>query len=287
MRETKTQEETSKKTLQTKQEKERSLKSLQEIEKRKLEATENEKNRILQVTKGEAAKYKQVVADKQKIVNEIKNRILKIVGGGELRFEDALKLVRVPERYLGVRAALVLAILTQESGMDGVIGKNLGKCFYNTYSNNKSGTVMSDDQKPSFLYIVGQLGLDPNNTPVSCPIKSAGPYGGALGPSQFMPKTWWDVNRQTGFRRRIESITGSNFASPFNNLDAFTGTALYLYDALSSCEYSYKTTYSQESCAAARYYAGGNWRKFMNSYGASVAKRAAAYQKDIDVLDLQ
>ncbi len=287
IKETKNEEETNKKILENRQEKERSLKSLQEIERRKLEINEKEKNRILLETKGEEKKYKKILADKQRIIIEIKNRILRITGGGELRFEEALRLVRVAEQALGIRAALVLAILTQESGEDGLIGKNLGRCYYNTPRNNKSGTVMSDVQKPSFLYILSQLGLDPDKTPVSCPITSAGPYGGAMGPSQFMPTTWWDINKQTGYRTRIERITGSKFASPFNNLDAFTGTAIYMDDALNVCDDLYRTTYSIESCAASKYYAGANWRKHMNGYGARVATRAVAFQKDIDVLDSQ
>ncbi len=287
IKESKNEEELNKKILENRISKEKSLKALQEIERRKLEVTENEKNRILLETKGEEKRYKNVLVEKQRIINEIKNRILKITGGGELRFEEALKLVRVAEQALGIRAALILAVLTQESGENGLIGKNLGRCYYNTPINNKSGTVMSDAQKPSFLFITSQLGLDPDKTPVSCPIQYDGQYGGAMGPSQFMPKTWWDVDTNTGYKTRVEEITGSQFASPFNNLEAFTGTALYLNDALGSCDDIYKTTYSQESCAAAKYYAGGNWRKHMNGYGARVANRAMAFQKDIDILDSQ
>jgi hypothetical protein len=287
IKKTKSSEEQHKKDLEEKQQKERSLKSLQEIEKRKQEVIEAEKNRILKETKGQEKKYKEVLSKKQSLVNEIKNRILKITGGGELTFSEALKLVRVAENAVGIRAAFVLAILTQESGMDGVIGRNLGKCFYDTAWNNLSGSVMSNAQKPSFLYIMQNLGKDPSKTPVSCPINRDGQYGGAMGPSQFMPTTWWDVNKQTGYKYRVEKVTKSAFASPFENLDAFTGTALYLNDALEGCEAIYKTTSSRESCAAAKYYAGSNWRKHMSGYGARVATRANEFQKDIDTIDSQ
>lgn len=191
----KTEEEKVKKDLAEKQANERYTKSLQEIEKRKLDLTEAEKSRILKETKGEEIKYKAVLIEKQTLVNKIRNMILKITGGGELEFPEALRLVRVAENAIGIRAAFVLAILTQESGMDGVIGANQGKCVYNTPWNNSSGTVMSNAQKPSYLAILASLNppLDPSKTPVSCPISSAGPYGGAIGPSQFMPKTWWDI----------------------------------------------------------------------------------------------
>jgi hypothetical protein len=102
-----------------------------------------------------------------------------------------------------------------------------------------------------------------------------------------MPRTWWDVEKETGYKRRVEKVTGSPVASPFDNLDAFTATALYLNDALEGCEAIYKTQTSRESCAAAKYYSGANWRKHMKGYGASVASRAAEFQKDIDMIDSQ
>ena len=287
IRQTKSAEERHKKDLKDKQEKERFLKSLQEIEKRKQEVVEAEKNRIFKESKGQEKRYREILSKKQNLVKEIKNRILKITGGGELAFSEALKLVRVAENAIGIRAAFVLSILTQESGIDGVIGRNLGNCFYNTTWNNLSGTVMSNSQKPSFLYIMQNLSRDPDKTPVSCPVSQDGRYGGAMGPSQFMPKTWWDITAQTGYKNRVEKITNSPFASPFDNLDAFTATALYLSDALDGCESFYRTTFSRESCAAAKYYAGNNWRKHMSGYGVRVANRAGEFQKDIDLIDSQ
>lgn len=287
IKDTRVVEQKSKVVLEDRIEKEREFKSLQEIEERKLKANEAEKVRILKATKGEENKYKGILAEKQSLINEIKSRILKFTGGQELRFDEALKLVRIPESALGVRAAFILAILTQESGIDGVIGRNLGRCFYNTKWNNSAGTVMSNTQKESFLAITKEIGLDPDTTPVSCPIPRDGSYGGAMGPSQFMPNTWWDIRNGTGYKRRVQNLLGIETASPFDNLHAFTATASYLSDGLRGCEAIYRTTYSRESCAASKYYAGGNWRKFMNSYGASVANRAAEFQKDIDVLDSQ
>ncbi len=263
------------------------LKQLQVIDKRKNEQKEREKNRILALTRGEEKEYQEILRQKQRVAAEIKNRILRLQGGGELTFGEALQIARVPERELGVPASLTLAVLTQESAIDGVIGRNLGRCFYNTPWKNAAGTVMSDTQKSSFLYILDQLGLEPNTTPVSCPIPSDGSYGGAMGPSQFMPRTWWDVDAGAGYSTRIGKITGHNPPSPFDNLDAFTGTALYLSDGLSGCSQIYDSQHSRQSCAAAKYYAGGNWRRHMSGYGARVANRAAEFQKDVDFLDAQ
>jgi peptidoglycan hydrolase CwlO-like protein len=287
VRDAKAETEASKKIVQAKKQQEAEAKQVQVLEQQKATLLENQKNQTLKVTKGQEAAYKKVLADKQKVVAEIKNRMIKFTGGNQLKFGEALVLVRVAESKIGVRAAFVLAVLTQESGMNGVIGGNLGKCFYNTAWKNKAGTVMSATQKPSFLALITAIGKDPNTTPVSCPIVKDGQYGGAMGPAQFMPTTWWDVNSETGVQHRVEAITGNVPASPFNNEDAFTATAVYLNDGLQGCKATYSSQYNQEACAAAKYYAGGNWKKHMKGYGASVASRAASFQKDIDILDSQ
>lgn len=287
VRDARTETEANKKIVQAKKQQEAEAKQVQVLEQQKATLLENQKSTTLKVTKGQEAAYKKVLADKQKIVNEIKNRMLKFTGGSQLKFGEALVLVRVSEAKIGIRAAFVLAILTQESGMNGIIGSNLGRCFYNTTWGNKAGTVMSAAQKPSFLALMKGIGRDPNTTPVSCPISKDGQYGGAMGPAQFMPTTWWDIDTETGYQQRVGAVTGNVPASPFTNVDAFTGTALYLSDGLQGCKATYSSQYNQEACAAAKYYAGGNWKKHMNGYGASVAKRAASFQKDIDILDSQ
>lgn len=287
IRDVKSETEAQQKILEDKKKNEASLKSVQELEKQKAQLIESEKTSILKTTKGQEKAYQQVLSEKQRVLTAIKNKILKITGGGQLKFPEALQLARIPEAALGVRAAFILSILTQESGQGGVIGSNIGRCFYNSPRNNPSGTAMSDAQKPHFLKLLAELGLDPETTPVSCPIASDGAYGGAMGPSQFMPQTWWDYNKQTGYKARVEKITGSVPASPFHNLEAFTATALYLNDALVGCRATYTDRFSQESCAAGKYYAGGNWKKFMATYGKSVANRANELQKDIDILDTQ
>jgi hypothetical protein len=141
---------------------------------------------------------------------------------------------------------------------------------------------------------MAELGKDAKTTPVSCPISSDGSYGGAMGPSQFMPSTW------NMYKNRIAEVTGANPPSPFSNLDAMTGTALYLKDAYYSdaCEKYAKDACRQyglcdtdeqqtlhERCAAAKYYAGANWYRFRMSYGESVASRAIQFQKDIDLMN--
>jgi hypothetical protein len=88
------------------------------------------------------------------------------------------------------------------------------------------------------------------------------------------------------YKDRVAKITGGNPANPFNNSDAFTATALYLADGLKGCKDIYANLFSQENCAAAKYYAGGNWRNYtkLGRYGYRVAERAANLEKDIETI---
>lgn len=258
-----------------------SLKEYQNSQKQVAQKTKSQKDDLLTVTKGQESKYQELVKQTKASAAEIRNRIFRLLGGGELPFGEAVKIAKVAERAIGVRAALILAVLTQESSIDGVIGRNLGRCYYNTPRDNPSGTVMSNAQKPAFLALMNELGLNPDTTPVSCPIASDGAYGGAMGPAQFMPNTW------ELYKDRVSSITGGKPASPFNNLDAFTATAIYLSDGLTGCKTIYSTLFSQENCAAAKYYAGGRWRTYtsVGRYGYRVAERATSFAQDIEVLE--
>ncbi len=287
----KTEEE--KVTLEERKKEELELKYIQQLEKNSLEKKEDEKQYLLEETKGEEAEYQKILKQKMASAAEIRTRIFKLFGGGELQFYEAVEIAKVAEKATGIRTAFILAVLAQESAIDGIIGKNLGRCYYNMPAQNSSGTVMSNSQKPSFLAIMNEIGMDPNTTPVSCPIVSDGSYGGAMGPAQFMPRTWWDINNKTGYKKRIAKVTGNNPPSPFNNSDAFVGTSLYLKDAYNSSacvNYAEKNKHIsskrllQERCAASKYYAGNAWYKFRWAYGEPVVDRADKFQKDIDII---
>ncbi|MBU4348633.1 hypothetical protein KJ671_04000 [Patescibacteria group bacterium] len=279
------------------------LVAYQTNQKQGLNNTKLEKNDLLEITKGQESIYQKLLEEKMESAAEIRSRIFKLLGGGELRFEEALKIAQLAEKSTGIRAAFILAILTQESAINGVIGANLGGCNYDDPRNNVSGTVMKDNQKGAFLAILSKLKMNSDKTPVSCPIVRDGAYGGAMGPSQFMPTTWaiyggyekngssvWEYNSSKDY---IGKITGNYPSSPFRNADAFVATALYIKDAYnsSSCvKYSndYKNVSSQqtlrERCAASKYYAGGNWWIHRWNYGEPVRERADRFQKDIDIL---
>lgn len=257
------------------------LKAYQDSQRVTIQKTKGDKDSLLVVTKGQESKYQELLTVTKKTAAEIRSRIYRLLGGGELPFGEAVKIAKTAGNATGARAALILAVLTQESSVDGVIGANLGKCYYNDPRSNPSGTVMSNKQKPVFLVLMSELGLDPAKTPVSCPIVSDGAYGGAMGPAQFMP-TSWDL-----YKDGVSAITGAKPANPFNNLDAFTATSLYLKDGLVGCRSEFSSIFSQEACAAAKYYAGGNWRSYtrVGRYGYRVAERAQNFEADIEVLD--
>ncbi len=114
-----------------------------------------------------------------------------------------------------------------------------------------------------------------------------------MGPAQFMPNTWWNVEAGTGYKLRIAKVMGLDSPSPFRSQDAFTGTALYLSDALARCRTVFSSTFELRACTAAKYYgglslSGSKLSRHMNptySYGYKVASRAAEFEKDIAVLD--
>jgi len=270
--------------LAVKKDEEQGQKIVKEQERRNTENFKSERERVLSLTKNQEKTYEQIIAEKEAKKQRILSKILNI-GGTEITFGEALQLIKPYESKLGVDAALVLAILTQESGINGVIGANVGRCTYNQSWNNDAGTVMSNSQKDAFLQITSELGLDPNTTPVSCPINQDGQYGGAQGPSQFMPNTWM------GFRNRIANVVGVSHASPWVNEHAFVGTMLYMQDALERCQTAFTSTHDLWSCSGAKYYSGlaskgSRLIRHMNGYGATVANRALSFREDIDYLNL-
>ncbi len=124
-----------------------------------------------------------------------------------------------------------------------------------------------------FLNLMQKLGRDPYNTPVSCPIAGVG-YGGAMGPSQFIPTTW------VGLESRIGAAVGVATPDPWNPRHAVTATGVFLMDLGAG-----RGTPSAEREAAGRYYAGGNWATLGLGYASSVLNFASEYQANIDFLN--
>ena len=264
-----------KEVLQDNKESQIALKEKQKQEQKKISISKSEKDNLLKETKGQENLYKKQLSEKQVKAAGIRSRLFNFAGGNtkSIPFGDALKYAEESEKKTGTPAAFVLAILTQESAL----GANVGKCYlsdttsgagYNVNTKQTFSNVMKATRDlPVFLNITSRLGIDPLKTVISCPIPSAGGYGGAMGPAQFIPSTWKVVEN------RVVSNTGSN--NPWNAKDAIFASSIYLSDLGANSDYL------SQIKAACRYYGSGGTNC---SYGKSVLSRIDKIQADIDYL---
>lgn len=251
-----------------------------ETKKKTIARTETEKKQLLAATKLEAKSYEQIVKDRQAKAGQINAALFRLRGvdGGGIPFQQALAYAKIASSYTGVRTAFILGILRQESNL----GVNVGQCLLvNTTTGagkgKNTGTLFPNVMHPTrdvpyFIDMMGRLGRDPYGTPVSCP-QSIG-YGGAMGPTQFIPSTW------KGYEGRIAAAYKVPVGDPWNPEHAIMATALFLQDLGAG-----RGGYSAERESAGRYYAGGNWASLGLGYAASVLGHAEQYQADIDFLD--
>lgn len=251
-----------------------------ESKKEQVARDEAEKQRLLQITKNEEAAYSQVLAERQAQAAAIRARLFPLRDTEGIQFGDAVRYAQSASVKTGVRASMILAILSQESAL----GTNVGNCLVTdlTTGDGKgkntgtpfSGVMKAPRDTVPFERITAALGKDWSTTPVSCP--QPGGYGGAMGPTQFIPSTW------ALFEARIKTALGVPATNPWNAEHAIMATALYLADVGATAQ-----TYTAERNAACRYYSGRacpGTGGAVDSYGNSVVGKAANYQKDIDFL---
>lgn len=278
-----------KNSLEEKKLTEAEMKRIQELQKQEIEKKEREKEQILNVTKGEEEQYQALLDAQRKTAAQLRNALFELLGGGGgIPFPEAVRLSQYAAGVTGVDAALILAILEQETN----IGSNLGSCLF-TDSDSARPIMHPDRDEPVFLAIADTLGFDPYQRTVSCPISQNGSrigWGGAMGPSQFIPSTWaiyggivnngngWEYQQSSDAIRSING--GSGPSNPFNNQDAFIATALLLRDNGAN------GTYAGDRLAALRYYAG--WGGASNPanffYGDQVMNRKSRLAQEIQIL---
>ncbi|MFT5179992.1 MAG: peptidoglycan hydrolase CwlO-like protein [Candidatus Paceibacteria bacterium] len=264
-------------SLQGKRDKEADIKAEIERDKKAVEVKEDEKSSLLAISKNTEKTFEQILAEKQARANSIRTALFQLRDSAGISFGDALAYAKQASKATGVRTAFILAILKQESDL----GKNVGTCNRPGDPANKKWNVIMPgpndnswrDDQTIFLGITKRLGLDPNSTPLSCPYGSG--WGGAMGPSQFIPATW------QSYESRIGQAAGVSIPSPWNPAHAFIATSLYVKDLGAAAG-----GYTAERTAALKYYAGGNWNLAQNAfYGNSVLNHATAFQEQIDFLN--
>lgn len=253
------------------------LARIQLLQKQENQSIKEQQETLLEQTKGKESEYQKMLEASKKRAAEIRSRIFELIGVPKApTFGEALDIAKIVSAQTGVRPALLLAVLTQESNL----GNNVGQCYL-VNADTGEGVRISTGKKeprtmnptrdvPNFLEIAKELGKDPYKLPVSCPMNFG--WGGAMGPAQFIPSTWML------YRDRITAITGK-LADPWNIRDAFFATGLYLAD------YGAKSqTYDGEWRAAMIYFSGSTSTRY-RFYGDSVMALAKQYQADIETVE--
>jgi len=285
-----------KSALEDRQAAEEELKLLRELQQNKLQQQESEKTRILTVTKGEEAQYQQMIAANERTAAQIRSELFELRGSAAINLGDAIEFANFAGSKTGVRPALILGVLKQETRLGEFLGNG-------AWTKDMHPTR----DRPLFQVIAKTLGLDPNRMPVSA--KPSYGWGGAMGPAQFIPSTWscyggynntrtgdcnnaarsldWDTFwagpwEYRADKDRLRVVRGKQSPSnPWDNQDAFIAAAILMKDNGADAG----TLYA-ERLAALRYFAG--WVNASNPayafYGDGVMEHAAYYQKQIDTL---
>jgi membrane-bound lytic murein transglycosylase B len=223
--------------------------------------------------------YGQVLADRQAKAAQIRTALFGLRDTAAIPFGTALKYAQNASSKTGVRPALILAILTQESNL----GANVGSCVITNISSGEtksvnSGKIFSNGIHPTrdlplLRTILTELGRDPLTTKVSCPLSIG--YGGAMGPAQFIPSTWNLISGQ------IASLTGEVTPDPWAPSDAIMALAILLKGDGADAG-----TFTAEKNAACKYYSGRSCASGPGStYGNQVMTKANTIQTTmIDLL---
>lgn len=279
IRSAKEQTESEKADLAIKESQTADAKYVIETEKKQSSSDKIQKQQLLAITKNKEVEYKKVLADRQAKAAAIRAALFPLRDAAAIQFADALNYAKEAQAKTGVRPALILAVLTQESDL----GKNVGQCYLTNTTTGagvgkNSGKAFPNVMKPSrdvqpFIDLGLRLGFNPSKQVVSCPIQSAGGWGGAMGPAQFIPSTW------KTYEDRTAKVTGHSVPNPWAADDAIVAMSLYFSDLGADAG-----GYTAEHRAAAKYYAGGAWATTGRSYANSVLSLANSIQSNIDFL---
>lgn len=243
-----------------------------EEEQRLIASKEKDKQVILSANKSQEAVYKQVLAERQRRAAQIRAALFALRDTAAIPFGKALEYATAASKKTGVRPALILAILEQESNL----GANVGSCVITNLQSGEtrsmnSGRVFANGIHPTrdlplLQSILPALGRNPLDTPVSCPLSIG--YGGAMGPAQFIPSTWNLMSAS------IAAAVGVGTPDPWNPEHAFMAAAMLLRDNGAAAG-----GYTAEVNAACRYYSGRTCAAGPgSSYGNQVMGKASNIQ---------
>ena len=252
---------------------------IQNIQKQKGFQAKKEQEYYLSLTEKE---YQKKLAEKEaaeKKAAAIRAKIYELIGvRKQITYKEALSVAKYAALEIGIRPALLLGILSQESA----IGRNVGQCYLKNpstgsgivaYSGKQIQRVMSPIRDvPHFLSIIKginrdkSLNLNPFHTLVSCPMSFG--WGGAMGPAQFIPSTW-DI-----YRGKIKQITGLS-ADPWDIRDAALAASMFLKEKINR--------YGTEGSAIQSYFCGSPRNTYWcRWYERNVLYLANCHQQFID-----
>lgn len=294
IRETSASTQVEKQELQTRLAEQEKLRTVAQLARQAVEVQQQAKQKLLNQTKGVEANYQKLISANQRTAAQIRAALFELRDSAAIPFGTALQYAEEAERATGVRAAVTLAVLKQETNL----GENLG-------TGNWRVDMHPTRDQPVFPYITDVLGLDPNAMPVSR--KPGYGWGGAMGPGQFIPSTWvcygGFVNTRTGGcnpsgglgsafwqgpweyvagKDRVRKLSGgSSPSNPWSARDAIMATAMLMADNGAD-----GGTRAAERLAALRYFAG--WGGASNPayafYGDGVMGFADDFQAQINIL---
>jgi membrane-bound lytic murein transglycosylase B len=217
---------------------------------------------LVSAAKGQEKIYQKVIAEKKQTAAQIRAALFALRDTKSVSFGDMYNYAKEASTKTGVRPAIILAILTEESNL----GQNVGSGSWRVDMNPTRDA-------PIFQEICAQLGLDPDSQKVSK--KPWYGWGGAMGPAQFIPSTWKQ------YASRISDMTGQNPPNPWDPRTATFATAILMMDNGADSQ-----TPQSERLAALRYLAG--WKNASKAayafYGNDVMALAQKIQAQIDIL---
>jgi peptidoglycan hydrolase CwlO-like protein len=248
--------------LEDQQQEQQDLLQIQVLQQNTLKSTEKEKQNLVKAAKGQESVYQKLIAGQKQTAAQIQAALFSLRDTKSVSFGDIYAYAREAGARTGVRPALILGILAEESNL----GKNVG-------SGSWKVDMHPTRDAPLFKKICEALGINPDTQPVSK--KPWYGWGGAMGPAQFIPSTW------VLYADRIGEIIGQNPPNPWDPRTAAYATALLMADNGATAK-----TPQAERLAALRYLAG--WKNATKPayafYGDDVMSLTAKFQSQIDVL---